>query len=205
MFEVSAQERRILFGKLLRRFFKRQAFHVADAAFTEGVALCDLQIEQGGERGGGGDGARQVARIDRRDGFAAQSTRRRFGLPVSERGEGRRRVAAEATRGVAFGLTVTDEENARAGVRQSWNLARNALSLNRHAVHLCESLDVLAHRHQTEFCAARVEMPLRRTKRSGAGKRDAKREDAQECDFHFISGLNGDGFGLQFFGLIVCD
>lgn len=109
--KIASQQSRILIGKTFRRFLKRQAFHVPDAAFTKRIFGLNCHAGRTRERLRRLDSAQKVARINRRDAFRLKLARGGFRLPLAALRERRRRMAAETTLGVALRLTVTDKQD----------------------------------------------------------------------------------------------
>src|SRR6185295_9453871 len=100
-----------LFRVLLSSFFERQAFHHADAAFTQGVGSFERHSHQLCERAGGFDSTWQVTRIDSRKLFRRQRFGGGFRLFSSTRREWGISVSAETPLGVSLRLTVTDDDD----------------------------------------------------------------------------------------------
>jgi len=85
VFEISPQQRCVLFGMLLRCIFKRQTFHHADAAFAKRACGMNWQARHSGKCTRSLNSAREIARIDCRQFFRLESASRGLGLPASAR------------------------------------------------------------------------------------------------------------------------
>src|SRR5690242_10517864 len=96
---------------LLRRVFKRQTFHHANAALAKSSRAVDREARHLREWLCGLHRTCEVARIDRGDCFGFETARGGLGLVAAARGQRRRRMSAKTAFGVSSRLTVTDQED----------------------------------------------------------------------------------------------
>src|ERR1043165_23251 len=96
---------------LLRRVFKRQTFHHANAALAKSIRAVDRQACEFGEWLRGIHRAREVARIDCSYCLRFERACSCLRLVATARRQRRRRVSAKTAFGVSSRLTVTDQED----------------------------------------------------------------------------------------------